>query len=410
VIYDEYMNIIKQVKVRLENIEYLKQKHLTQQWYHDLEPVEPNSIITTPSHMTSSSPSITTPVPPSTTPALESFQNLLPFTSEIGQNILDWLTAFNQACTTAGFDEDQRRLWHPLKLVDGTKSWYHLEKLTLINYNWKQVQMAFIEAFGTSNQIEQAAIMLPTQTAPYEIEHSLEGFWLDKMITSDDSIAQVTSQQQTLVPVPQYMMVPQPVVMSQMQNDLNMKQAQLEKPEMTLKAEKMEMARIIMTQQVLSEQQQHCVQLDNLELNRYRELIQLRLEHPQQPSASVTQLETTSEPSGQAVAYHTLSLMPKLGTTSKQLIEQQHIKTKMQQVLPCALLLLKLIMFGSALISRETTSTNANYGYIGIELTLFGMSINLVFEHGDQFIASLLGHNKIEPLLHWNWLWPYMVP
>ncbi|CAF1432636.1 unnamed protein product [Didymodactylos carnosus] len=54
VIYDEYMNIIEQVKVRLENTEHLKQKHFTQQRYHDFGPVVPNSIITTPSRMTSS--------------------------------------------------------------------------------------------------------------------------------------------------------------------------------------------------------------------------------------------------------------------------------------------------------------------------------------------------------------------
>ncbi|CAF1207732.1 unnamed protein product, partial [Didymodactylos carnosus] len=119
---------------------------------------------------------------------------------------------------------------------------------------------------------------------------------------------------------------------------------------------------------------------------------------------------STQKPSGQAVTYPTLSLMTKVGTTGKQLIEQQHVKMKMKQVLRWALLLLMLIMFGGALISRETTSNDSNYGYIDIELLLFGIDINLVFEHGDHFIPGLLDDNKIKLLNHWNWFWLYTVP
>ncbi|CAF1239426.1 unnamed protein product [Didymodactylos carnosus] len=92
---------------------------------------------------------------------------------------------------------------------------------------------------------------------------------------------------------------------------------------------------------------------ETTKLKHHLELIQLRLEHLQQPSSFVIQLETTSEPSDRAVAYHTLSLMTKLGTIGKQLIEQQHVKTKMQQVLRWTLLLLMLVMFGVAIISQK---------------------------------------------------------
>ncbi|CAF1156669.1 unnamed protein product [Didymodactylos carnosus] len=167
---------------------------------------------------------------------------------------------------------------------------------------------------------------------------------------------------------------------------------------------------IMVRRQVLSDQPQHRVQLENLELKHHLELIQLRLEHLHQPSSSVIQFETTPDPSDRAVAYHTLSLMTKLGTIGKQLIERQHVKTKMQQVLRWILLLLMLIMFGGALISQKKTSTDGNYGSLGLELVLFSTDINLAFEHEDRFIAGLLGDNKIKLLNHWNWLWPYMVP
>ncbi|CAF1156655.1 unnamed protein product [Didymodactylos carnosus] len=130
--------------------------------------------------------------------------------------------------------------------------------------------MAFIEAFGTSSQIEQAAIMLATQTASYDIKRPLEESWPAKMATSNDHVVQINSQQpQTLASGSQDMNEPPPAVISvdkhmdiehlqlkylletqQMQNELNTKQAQLEKSEMTLKAKEMEMDLIIMTQQV----------------------------------------------------------------------------------------------------------------------------------------------------------------
>ncbi|CAF1247387.1 unnamed protein product, partial [Didymodactylos carnosus] len=110
---------------------------------------------------------------------------------------------------------------------------------------------------------------------------------------------------------------------------------------------------IMVRQQVSSDRPQYRAQLENLELKHHRELIQLSLEHLQQSSSSVIQLETTSAPSDRAVAYYTLCLMIKLETIGKQLIKQQHVKTKMQQILRWTLLLLMLIMFGGALISQK---------------------------------------------------------
>ncbi|CAF1328242.1 unnamed protein product [Didymodactylos carnosus] len=53
---------------------------------------------------------------PSPTSELQSFCELLPFTGEVGQNVVHWLMAFNEAWSTAGIDEDQHRLWLRFKL------------------------------------------------------------------------------------------------------------------------------------------------------------------------------------------------------------------------------------------------------------------------------------------------------
>ncbi|CAF4616700.1 unnamed protein product, partial [Didymodactylos carnosus] len=104
---------------------------------------------------------------PSTTSELQSFCELLPFTGEVGQNVVHWLMAFNEACSTAGIGEDQHRLWLRFKLLGGPKSWYRLKQKTLLSYNWKKVQMALIETFGTFSQIEQASEILRSQIASH---------------------------------------------------------------------------------------------------------------------------------------------------------------------------------------------------------------------------------------------------
>ncbi|CAF1649311.1 unnamed protein product, partial [Didymodactylos carnosus] len=123
-------------------------------------------------------------VTPSTTPEFQSFFELLPFTGDVRQNVVHWLKTFNEVCATADFHDDQRRLWLPLKLRGGPKSWYRLEQQTLVNYNWKEVQMAFIEAFGTSSQIEQASRSLRTHIASHETENSVAEFRSDKVATT----------------------------------------------------------------------------------------------------------------------------------------------------------------------------------------------------------------------------------
>ncbi|CAF1382331.1 unnamed protein product, partial [Didymodactylos carnosus] len=135
---------------------------------------------------------------PSPTPEFQSFFELLPFTGDVRQNVVHWLMTFNEVCTTADFHDDQRRLWLPLKLLGGPKSWYRLEQQTLVNYNWKQVQMAFIEAFGTSSQIEQASRSLRTHITSHETENSVTEFRSDKLASSVNNIVQVHNQQQQL--------------------------------------------------------------------------------------------------------------------------------------------------------------------------------------------------------------------
>ncbi|CAF1000696.1 unnamed protein product [Didymodactylos carnosus] len=132
---------------------------------------------------------------PSTTSELQSFCELLPFTGDVGQNVVHWLMAFNEACSTAGIDEDQHRLWLRFKLLGGPKSWYRLKQKTLLSYNWKKVQMALIETFGTFSQIEQASEILRSQIASHETENALAEFRSDKVAAAVDNLIQIHNPQ-----------------------------------------------------------------------------------------------------------------------------------------------------------------------------------------------------------------------
>ncbi|CAF1587444.1 unnamed protein product, partial [Didymodactylos carnosus] len=163
------MNVIEQVEVRLENIEHLRREHLTQRWYDDFGPVEPNSIITTPGYMRSSS-TTTMAVTPSTFPELQAFHNLYHSTvSEVqvdNQPHPQILASCPQNMTELQpvmMSEDKHRINLELKR--------QLELQQMQNeFSMKQGQL---EKSEMNLQAKQMEMELKMQTTQMKLEHEL---------------------------------------------------------------------------------------------------------------------------------------------------------------------------------------------------------------------------------------------